>query len=278
MKKIIFKVFLLCFSHMAIAQCEEPATVPYSITLEDIATPNLPDCVLTNYLTFASQEVFKSIPGPIEGYEGKLLAYNTITDSPGGGAMQSTVGANLYTKTILLEAGVDYTVSYQYGNSDPDKTILSMNVSLTQGGSNIPVVVASHTAITGAAATNYSSGPINVPETGSYHLVFYVESVENQGFLYLDTIKVEQTTLMGQEDRSFSGMSVYPNPVSDIVTIRNNDLLDQLEIYAVTGQLICKQPINALEHQVDMGKFSPGIYMLSVYAAGSVKKIKIYKR
>lgn len=57
-----------------------------------------------------------------------------------------------------------------------------------------------------------------------------------------------------------SELTIYPNPVSDILTI-NGDYLSA-EIYTISGQLIKKLPIN--QKQVDVSLLSEGVYIIKI--------------
>ena len=45
----------------------------------------------------------------------------------------------------------------------------------------------------------------------------------------------------------------------------------------MAGQRVCSEPVNALSHEVDISKFSAGIYVLTIHSGGAIKKMKIYK-
>jgi hypothetical protein len=280
MKKIIFPLVTLLFSQIAISQCNEVFSVPYTVPVEEVTVPNLPECASSTYATFASQEIFKSISGPVEGFSGQLFAYSTatVTEEP----FQSFVGASLYMSNIQFEAGVPYIVSYKYGISDPSKLMNSMQSRIQDPLNNVYVNVALHENITGGSIVNFVSGIINVPTTGTYNLSFDLSSVEKQGFFYLDDITIQETEAMGGplglEENSLSDVLVYPNPTSQKFTINDEyQQFDKLDIYSIAGQKIFSEPVTTTFHEVDMANFSSGMYILYLHSGDGIKKIKVYK-
>jgi hypothetical protein len=277
MKKIIFPLLLIWCAQKAGAQCTEPFTIPYTATTENATVPGLPDCMDSTYMTFDSDEVFTSIAGPVAGFEGKLLAYNTVTASQGGGAMSPTVGANLYTHEIQLEQGIQYVISYRYKNSDATKTINSFGVRIQQPATGFYLDLSNHLFITGGNVTNFTSQPFIVPATGAYSFDFLVQALGNQGFLYLDNITVQQANGMGIEDNSLSDIFAYPNPTSGRLTISGTNEFDRVEVYSLTGQLLYSQIAKSLLYEIDINKYAAGTYLVHIYCGKGVKRMKVNK-
>jgi hypothetical protein len=280
MKKIIFPLVTLLFSQLAASQCEEVFSVPYTAPVEEVTVPNLPECISSNYSTFASQEIFKSIEGPVEGFTGKVFAYSTATTSQE--SFVSYVGAGLYINNIQLEAGVPYRVSYKYGISDPSKLMDWMQTRIQDPMNNVYINVAFHDNITGGSIANVVSDIFNVPATGTYSLTFELSSAEKQGFFYLDDITIEEGSAMGGPlglgENSISEVSVYPNPTSQKLIINDyNQQFDKFDVYSLTGQKLLSEPVTTTLHEIDMANFSTGMYILHLHSGGDIKKIKVYK-
>jgi len=280
MKKIVFLILVINLAQKAVAQCTEPFTVPYTATIENAAVPVLPDCMDSTYMTFDSDEVFKSIEGPVDGFDGKLLAYNTFTQAQGGGAMAPTVGCDLYTHDIQLEQGVAYIIGYRYKNSDASKSINSFGVRIQQPSNGYYLDLTNHLNITGATVTNYTSQPFTVPATGAYSFDFIVGSVSNQGYLYLDTITVQKAGVMGitDSDTMLSDVVTYPNPTTGNITVSSTKEFDKIELYSLAGKLLCTEVGGKMLHKIDMDKYAAGLYLLHIYQGNRVKKVKISRQ
>lgn len=73
-------------------------------------------------------------------------------------------------------------------------------------------------------------------------------------------------------------VTLYPNPVKDKLTIAfDNQIIESVTIYSLTGQLISKTKINTTEANLDTSALSSGIYIVEVSANGSSKKVKLIK-
>jgi len=278
MKKIFLTPIFLALFQIALAQQCPAAAVPYEFNGDDAAVPLLPECVYSVNNTFSSQEVFETISGPVAGYNGNILAYDTTINTQDGIIEPSaSVAASLYSRKLLLTAGEEYTISYRYGNSSPSFTIDNLEVSLTTQGGGAPVTIATHQNITGATATTFVSPLITVPQTGEYFITFNVWTTGTQGFLYLDEIKMTQG-IMAVNDAAISGLVTYPNPVNDILTITHSSSIDTLELFNITGQRIHHEAINNNYASVNMQEFAAGVYVLSLRAGNDKKTIKVVKQ
>lgn len=76
-----------------------------------------------------------------------------------------------------------------------------------------------------------------------------------------------------------NGIRVYPNPVTDLVTIETsvNTTGCYLSICTVTGQELIKQQLNSSVTHVNMCSMESGIYFVKVYHDKSVGMVKIIK-
>ncbi|MCW4469685.1 T9SS type A sorting domain-containing protein [Flavobacterium sp. MFBS3-15] len=278
MKKITLPLVMACCVQLANAQCGENFTVPYTAATESVTVPALPDCMDSQWVAFASQEVFKSIAGPVAGFDGKLLAYDTYTGNPGGGAMIPTIGAELFTHEIYFQQGVQYTVSYRYGNSDAAKSIGRFGVQLNQPGTTYYDDLATHLNVTGATAANHTTAAFTVPASGNYYIKFDVQSFENEGLFYLDAISVQALTMGTGENLLTQHLSVYPNPTSGRLKVIGQNTIDRLDIYSLSGQLLRTETPNTLSHEADISSLATGMYIVQVQSGSRVEKIKICKQ
>ncbi len=87
------------------------------------------------------------------------------------------------------------------------------------------------------------------------------------------TVVVEEA--MGLNENSVASISVYPNPVKDILNITSQKNVDKAEIYNVSGQLIQTEKAS---NQINMEALPAGIYILKVILADEVQTFKIVKK
>ncbi|NOY48207.1 MAG: T9SS type A sorting domain-containing protein [Chlorobi bacterium] len=78
-----------------------------------------------------------------------------------------------------------------------------------------------------------------------------------------------------------NGVSLFPNPTSDIINIklaRGNDLPDSYKIYNILGQLVAVREIsNQLQLKIDVSSLSKGVYFVKVIKEGASTSIPFIK-
>jgi len=88
----------------------------------------------------------------------------------------------------------------------------------------------------------------------------------------------EDCSSVGVEDYSQTGLSIYPNPASSILTIETNRLGQfNIEITSLNGQLIYSNKIEGPTHQIDISSFQKGLYFITIRSRDYVVTEKIIK-
>ncbi|MCU4157861.1 T9SS type A sorting domain-containing protein [Carboxylicivirga sp. A043] len=81
-------------------------------------------------------------------------------------------------------------------------------------------------------------------------------------------------TTIGTEQVA-AGVSVFPNPASDIVKITGETTIKNVSMYAISGELMSNVKVNAREYQFDLTPFSKGLYILNVTNEKGTSSIKL---
>lgn len=272
-KLIILSLCFLAITQSSFSQCEQPTQLPYQENMETTPLSDVPECMWSNWSSFASYEVFNTIAGPVEGFGGKLLAYDTTVNTEFGLPASAYVSASLTTPLINLQQGMAYTVYFLYGNSNPDFTISSVSVELD----NTNVIIGTIENVTGAQPANFISAQFTPPSNGNYHINIRVDSEGTQGLFYIDDIRVQQVGVMSIDTKNFAGLSLYPNPVKDIVTVSYTNAIESIDVYSSTGQLLLAKRPNALESSVNLSSFASGVYFINASSGGLINRSKILK-
>lgn len=84
--------------------------------------------------------------------------------------------------------------------------------------------------------------------------------------------------IAGLNDAAFAGLTTYPNPVKDLLTLKNNTIIEKAEVYNITGQLVLQQPLNNTDAQISLEKLSAGAYLLNIYSVNERKTVKLIKQ
>ena len=102
------------------------------------------------------------------------------------------------------------------------------------------------------------------------------ESVASDRF----EIRFDNTTL-GVDDFEAAGISMYPNPVEDQVTLdlsQFNEQARQLSLYDVTGKLLNNYTIDNQEnYEINMSNYASGLYIVKIETASGQWQRKLIK-
>ena len=103
-------------------------------------------------------------------------------------------------------------------------------------------------------------------------------SVQEDGF-YFDDLKVNVlTSNLGVSDLNSSEFKLFPNPVTNLLTIQSQHNELSYSIYSIHGQLLRSDNFENGDFQLDFSNYSSGIYMLSLNSNSSSQTFKIVKR
>ncbi|WP_303318459.1 T9SS type A sorting domain-containing protein [Flavivirga abyssicola] len=118
---------------------------------------------------------------------------------------------------------------------------------------------------------------VNTNQLGSYSVTYNAsDSSCNDAVEVIRTVNVVNS--LSLEDSIFArGISVYPNPANEIITIQSEQrTMDQIKIVDISGRVLKKttNEVGAI-HQIDLSNISKGVYFLQITSEGkeAVKRI-----
>ena len=83
---------------------------------------------------------------------------------------------------------------------------------------------------------------------------------------------------VGLTSNDFDGVSVYPNPVADVLNITNeNGVLETVEVVSATGSVVYSSTVSSNNFTVSTVNLNAGVYFVNVRTANSVKTFKVIK-
>ena len=132
------------------------------------------------------------------------------------------------------------------------------------------------------AIKNASTWPFDAPQ----YLLLNVAIDSNitpsflQSTMEVDYVRVYQENALSIADQtSLSDIIVYPNPVSNRITIQipNHLLGTKGKIYSILGQEVSSFSLNEIQSSIDVSHFKNGIYFLNVAMENGFKTFKIIK-
>ncbi len=80
---------------------------------------------------------------------------------------------------------------------------------------------------------------------------------------------------VGVDELSATSISVYPNPVKDVLTIEGGSSIQKIQIYNTTGQLVLNQQTDSKTVTLNTSSLRSGIYFLKVTTANGTTDRKI---
>ncbi|HOK98521.1 MAG TPA: T9SS type A sorting domain-containing protein [Bacteroidales bacterium] len=75
-----------------------------------------------------------------------------------------------------------------------------------------------------------------------------------------------------------TGLSIFPNPVAEILNIRSNANIYQVTVYSITGQACRVFKLNSNEAQLDLSTLNAGIYFIKAQTANGSITQRIIKK
>lgn len=206
--------------------------------------------------------------------------------SPIEPAVNTPANAFAYTRKMNLLAGQNYKVSYY------PRTYIGAGVTLN---GNMDVFVTpntdytnttTHTAVASRNLTGQTTfstmyeDAFTVPSNGVYRVGFKNGMSRTAGtatsYLMLDTVVI--STMLSVDDFNASGLSMFPNPVLDHVSIANNNV--KINTYAVVdsnGRTLISKKYNANNNLIDLSSLAKGIYFIQLETEKGTLSKKIIK-
>ncbi len=70
--------------------------------------------------------------------------------------------------------------------------------------------------------------------------------------------------IMQTKEPAATGLSVFPNPARDKFNVRSNDVIDQIRLINISGQVIMDVAVNASKTEINVSGQRPGIYLMQI--------------
>src|SRR5690554_389439 len=84
--------------------------------------------------------------------------------------------------------------------------------------------------------------------------------------------------VVGLTDNDFAGITVYPNPMNDNLTITNeNGLIESVELISATGSIVYTSTVSSNNYTVNTSNLNAGIYFVNIQTSNGVKTYKVIK-
>jgi len=185
--------------------------------------------------------------------------------SPGTKADGTPFNTNFVVETITVQgAGGATTISTNAGS-------LQMEAMVTPSFAADTTVVWSVPANNGVATIN-ATGLLQAAGNG----MVYVKATANDGSGVADSIEITITNqAFGIDENAIAGLSVYPNPAVDKITINADVKIDEVSVYSITSQLMLS--IAPEGNRLDVSTLPKGLYLLKITSGDAQSVVRITK-
>ncbi len=165
-------------------------------------------------------------------------------------------GPGLKVKVTFASFNLETDYDYLYIYNGPDQ----YNFDLTNGG------------LTGTTlpSSTYTSTAFD----GSLTFRFYSDQAVNRAGW---NATISCTGTLGEVSNDFLDFSYYPNPTSGKVAISSKDVITEIKVFNVQGQLLWSQKGNELTADVDISKFATGTYFFQLKFNDKQANFKVLK-
>ncbi len=115
---------------------------------------------------------------------------------------------------------------------------------------------------------------------GTYEFIY---TVSNE-YCPTDTsvVTVTLTDCLGLEDEELTSLEVYPNPVSDVLTVQNLSIDGNatIEVLDIEGRVIYADQVSNLigNYTIDMSDVERGVYFVRLTGQDAVQKVRVVKQ
>lgn len=92
-----------------------------------------------------------------------------------------------------------------------------------------------------------------------------------------EPLEITADMVLGVDDFNFKGLVVYPNPMTDVLTVSNKDIISHITVINLLGQTVISQKANSDKVEVNTSKLQNGTYLLKVTTSYGEATLKVVK-
>lgn len=210
-----------------------------------------------------------------DGWTGAWSTNASATNPQAGGQMvfsnSSEVLATptnrwLFSKPFNLTAGQSYSISFYLRSFSSSATLNpQQSIALKVGNENISTAqtqtVWSSSTFANTTWTQYTA-TYTPAASGTHYFSFHHFTPGNATSvsLGLDTFNISGV-LSTEEVKLDNTLTIYPNPVSEILNIKTDGKIKEISVYDMSGR---KMKANLINNQIDVRNLQSGTYMIEI--------------
>lgn len=268
-------------------------------TYTNFAISNVGNWTLTD-VDLKSTYGFQGITFANSGVAKSFQVFNSTATTP---VMTPTAASNWTAKTgskmmVCFAAGSSpwnndwmITPQMQLGSSGNNLSFWAKGCDATFGAEKFKVLVSTTNTAT-ASFTVISPNPVTTPSDATWHEYTYnldaysgqniyiaIQCVSQDQFGFaVDDFKVTTTGTLATSEvskASAASVSVFPNPVTDVLNIKAKDKVNSIEIYDISGR---KVNADLDGDKVNVRHLNPGSYIINIETKAGKTTEKFIKK
>ncbi|MCA1806476.1 MAG: choice-of-anchor J domain-containing protein, partial [Actinobacteria bacterium] len=194
----------------------------------------------------------------MEAEETDLLVFHGATDAP--------------EVSVWAMGGENALFNFEYGDFAGYLSLPTADYVLEVRTADGETVVAAYQApletleLEGAALTVVASGFLN-PENNSDGPGFGLWVATNMGG---ELLELPLFTNVNDLTGEFTDISLFPNPVRDMVKLVSTLEMQQVRVFDISGRIVYSNTINSEEYQINTEHFESGMYFVRITTAEGI--------
>lgn len=198
----------------------------------------------------------------------------------------TVTNAYVYMKPVNLVGGQNYTIAFNLYDYLPSGNTTDYQIDVLTGTNITSTTPADYNIIwtdtNTQPANTYVAKTINFTptSTGAYRIALR-NSSQGTGagnhFLIVDNFNL--TTALSVEDFNKSGLTIFPNPVLDFISIDNpkNIKINSFSVTDMNGRVLISKSYSVSNEVIDLSSLSKGIYFIQLDTEKGMLSKKIIK-
>lgn len=268
MKRILLSS-LVALGVFANAQCGPITSFPSTEGFEETTGGNLPTC----WTSIHSAGVNDWNIWTADGSFGTAAGTKVLN---AGFSSGSTGDAWVFTRAFTFTGGKQYKVEFvSLANNSTNNMVLTLAYGPNAASAGMITIGADSTNTPTHENQSFTFTPAS---TGTYYLALHINnpSATTQNSILVDDITVSDNTLAVSDLNANSKISVYPNPVKDILKISDVKGIKSISVSDFSGRLVKSV---APSSEINFSGLKTGNYIVSlIMENGNIQTINIIKK
>ena len=122
-------------------------------------------------------------------------------------------------------------------------------------------------ALSGIKKLTFSGDNISIERKGASTVSVSIGNIAYMGF----------KSPVNIFERPTEYLSIYPNPVTNNLTVANSGLIEDLKIFDIQGKIYLNIAPKSETVNIDMSSFAAGVYFLRLVSNGKISTSKVIK-